>query len=219
MSGLADVDFVHLHNHSQFSVLQSTISIKDLVAVAAEQNMPAVALTDHANMMGAFHFVKAVNNHNKSLKEQHKVAEENGEEKSGKIIKPIIGCEFFVCEDHTDKTRKDNGYQIVLIAKNKNGYHNLARLSSHAFVDGFYYLPRIDKKLIEQYKDDLICLTGNLYGEVPSKVLNVGEHQAEEALIWWKQTFGDDLYIELMRHNQEDENRVNPVLIKFIEKA
>ncbi|WP_298898594.1 DNA polymerase III subunit alpha [uncultured Psychroserpens sp.] len=218
ISDLADVDFVHLHNHSQFSVLQSTISISDLVTEAAEHNMPAVALTDHANMMGAFHFVKAVNNHNKSVKAKHAEAEEKGETPTSKEIKPIIGCEFFVCEDHLDKTRKDNGYQIVLIAKNKNGYHNLAKLSSHAFVDGFYYLPRIDKKLIQQYKEDLICLTGNLYGEVPSKVLNIGENQAEDALVWWKQEFGEDLYVEVMRHNQEDENRVNPVLIKLAHK-
>ncbi|WP_452222307.1 DNA polymerase III subunit alpha [Lacinutrix salivirga] len=218
ISELAEVEFVHLHNHSQFSVLQSTISIPNLVAAAAEHNMPAVALTDHANMMGAFHFVKAVNNHNKAIKAKNTEAAEKGEPANLKEIKPIIGCEFFVCEDHADKTRKDNGYQIVLIAKNKNGYHNLAKLSSHAFVDGFYYLPRIDKKLIQQYKDDLICLTGNLYGEVPSKVLNVGENQAEEALLWWKEAFKDDLYIELMRHNQEDENRVNPVLIEFSKK-
>ncbi|WP_040280392.1 DNA polymerase III subunit alpha [Psychroserpens damuponensis] len=218
ISGLADVDFVHLHNHSQFSVLQSTISISDLVNVAGSHNMPAVALTDHANMMGAFHFVKAVNNYNKAVKPKIDEAKERGETTVLKEIKPIIGCEFFVCEDHTNKSRKDNGYQIVLIAKNKAGYHNLAKLSSHAFVDGFYYLPRIDKKLIQQYKENLICLTGNLYGEVPSKVLNVGENQAEEALLWWKQEFGDDLYIELMRHNQEDENRVNPVLIEFSKK-
>ncbi|PWI30775.1 DNA polymerase III subunit alpha [Flavobacteriaceae bacterium LYZ1037] len=215
---LADVEFVHLHNHSQFSVLQSTISIPDLVTAAAEQNMPAVALTDHANMMGAFHFVKAVNNHNKTIQAKNKQAIEEGVKPTLKEIKPILGCEFFVCEDHSDKSRKDNGYQIVLIAKNKNGYHNLAKLSSHAFVDGFYYLPRIDKKLIQQYKEDLIVLTGNLYGEVPSKVLNIGENQAEEALLWWKQEFGEDLYIELMRHNQEDENRVNPVLIEFSKK-
>lgn len=215
---LADAEFVHLHNHSQFSILQSTISIGDLVAAAAKEDMLAVALTDHGNMMGAFHFVQAVSNHNKSVKARHKEAEENGEEKKGKLIKPIVGCEFFVCEDHTDKNRKDNGYQIVLLAKNKKGYHNLAKLSSAAFTDGFYYVPRIDKKLIEQYKEDLICLTGNLYGEVPSKVLNIGENQAEEALIWWKDTFGDDLYIELMRHNQEDENRVNQVLIQFAQK-
>ncbi len=215
---LADIDFVHLHNHSQFSILQSTISIKDLVNAAAKENMPAVALTDHGNMMGAFHFVSAVGNHNKTVKAQHAEAEENGEEKKGQLITPIIGCEFFVCENHTDKTRKDNGYQIVLLAKNKKGYHNLAKLSSAAFTNGFYYVPRIDKQLIEQYKEDLICLTGNLYGEVPSKVLNFGENQAEEALLWWKDTFADDLYIELMRHNQEDENRVNPVLIQFAKK-
>ena len=217
-SQISEVDFVHLHNHSQFSILQSTISVKDLVAAAAKGNMPAVALTDHGNMMGAFHFVTAVSNHNKGVKAQHEQAEEAGLEKKGTIIKPIIGCEFFVCENHEDKTRKDNGYQIVLLAKNKKGYHNLAKLSSRAFTDGFYYLPRIDKKLIEHYKEDLICLTGNLYGEVPSKVLNVGENQAEEALLWWKETFQDDLYIELMRHDQEDENRVNPVLIQFAKK-
>jgi DNA polymerase-3 subunit alpha len=183
-SQIEDAEFMHLHNHSQYSILQSTISIKDLVAAAAKQGMPGVALTDHGNMMGAFHFVTAVSSHNKGVKAQHKAAEEAGLEKKGKIIKPIIGCEFYVCEDHKDKTRKDNGYQIVLMAKNKVGYHNLAKLSSAAFTDGFYYVPRIDKKLIEQYKGDLICLTGNLYGEVPSKVLNVGENQAEEALLW-----------------------------------
>ncbi|GGK22441.1 DNA-directed DNA polymerase [Yeosuana aromativorans] len=218
ISELADVDFVHLHNHSQFSVLQSTISVADLVTAAAEQGMPAVALTDHANMMGAFHFVKAVSNHNKSVKAKNDAAIEKGEKPTAKEIKPILGCEFFVCENHLDKSRKDNGYQIVLLAKNKKGYHNLAKLSSHAFVDGFYYLPRIDKELIQQYKEDLIVLTGNLYGEVPSKVLNVGESQAEEALLWWKEQFGDDLYIELMRHKQEDENRVNTVLVELSKK-
>ena len=218
IANLEAVNFTHLHNHSQFSVLQSTISIPDLVASAAEYNMSAVALTDHANMMGAFHFVNAVNKHNKSVKEKNAEAVEKGEPATLQEMKPIMGCEFFVCDDHLDKTRKDNGYQIVLIAKNKNGYHNLAKLSSHAFVNGFYYLPRIDKKLIEQYKEDLICLTGNLYGEVPSKVLNIGENQAEESLLWWKEQFGDDLYIELMRHNQDDENRVNPVLIGFSKK-
>ncbi len=218
VSDLKEVDFVHLHNHSQFSVLQSTISVTDLVAAAAQYNMPAVALTDHANMMGAFHFVKAVSNHNRVVKSKNEAAISKGETPTATEIKPILGCEFFVCEDHADKTRKDNGYQIVLLAKNKNGYHNIAKLSSLAFTDGFYYLPRIDKALIEKYKDDLIVLTGSLYGEVPSKILNIGENQAEEALLWWKDLFGDDLYIELMRHNQEDENRVNPVLIEFSKK-
>jgi len=215
ISGLVDVDFAHLHNHSQFSILQSTISIKKLVDTAVNREMPAVALTDHANMMGAFHFVKEVKNHNKSIKAKRAEAEKIGKLYTGKEIKPIIGCEFFVCEDHTNKSQKDYGYQIVMLAKNKNGYQNLAKMSSIAYTDGFYYVPRIDRKVVEQYKEDIIVLTGNLYGEVPSKVLNVGEKQAEEALLWWKAQFGDDLYIELMKHGQEDEDRTNPVLIKF----
>ena len=215
---LEDFDFVHLHNHSQFSILQSTISIKNLVASAAKYNMPAVALTDHGNMMGAFHFVKEVSFHNKAVKAKNEAAIANGELPIAKEIKPIIGCEFFVCDNHLDKSRKDNGYQIVLLAKNKKGYHNLAKLSSIAYTNGFYYVPRIDRKLIEKYKDDLIVLTGNLYGEVPSKVLNIGENQAEESLLWWKEQFQDDLYVEIMRHNQEDERRVNPTLINLANK-
>ncbi|MHA7056436.1 DNA polymerase III subunit alpha [Aquimarina sp. M1] len=218
IAALDSVNFAHLHNHTQFSVLQSTTSIPDLVKETAKHKMTAVAMTDHANMMGAFHFVSAVTNHNKNVKAANETAIENGEEPTGIEIKPIVGCEFFVCENHKDKSRKDNGYQIVLLAKNKNGYHNLAKMSSIGFVDGFYYLPRIDKEVIKQYKEDIIVLTGNLYGEVPSKVLNIGEKQAEEALLWWKEEFGDDLYIEIMRHNQEDENRVNQVLIDFSKK-
>ncbi|WP_103069530.1 DNA polymerase III subunit alpha [Aquimarina sediminis] len=218
IAALDEVGFAHLHNHTQFSVLQSTTSIPDLVKVAAQHKMNAVAMTDHANMMGAFHFVQGVANHNKSVKAANEEAIENGQEPEGVEIKPIVGCEFFVCENHTDKSRKDNGYQIVLLAKNKNGYHNLAKMSSTAFVNGFYYVPRIDKEVIKKYKEDIIVLTGNLYGEVPSKVLNIGEKQAEQALLWWHQEFGDDLYIEIMRHNQEDENRVNQVLIQFAKK-
>ncbi|WP_242092004.1 DNA polymerase III subunit alpha [Aestuariivivens sediminicola] len=218
VSELADVDFVHLHNHSQFSVLQSTMSVSELVGVAAANNMPAVALTDHANMMGAFHFINAVNRQNSLIKADIVEAEKKGEIVKKNRIKPIIGCEFFVCDNHLDKTRKDNGYQMVFLAKNKNGYHNLAKLSSHAFVDGFYYVPRIDKALVQKYKEDLIVLTGNLYGEIASKVLNVGEVQAEEALLWWKGEFGDDLYMEVMRHHQEDEDRVNPTLIQLAKR-
>ncbi|MDC1285442.1 DNA polymerase III subunit alpha [Flavobacteriaceae bacterium] len=192
--------FVHLHNHSQFSVLQATSKMSQMVSVAAENQMPAIAITDHANLMGAFHFIKAIGNHNKDAVEEAQ-------------IKPIVGCEFYVCEDHKDKTRRDDGYQVVFLAKNKKGYHNLAKMSSIAYVEGFYYVPRIDRAVVEMYKDDLIVLTGNLYGEVPSKILNLGNRQAEEALQWWHGMFGADLYVELMRHGQEDEKRVNEVLI------
>ncbi|MDB4635775.1 DNA polymerase III subunit alpha [Flavobacteriaceae bacterium] len=218
LAQLEDTAFVHLHNHSQFSVLQSTMSVKDLVAQAAKQNMPAVALTDHANLMGAFHFVKEVKGHNARIKQTHKEAEEAGTPKEGSIMTPIVGCEFFVCEDHTNKNVKDYGYQMVFLAKNKKGYHNLAKLSSIAYTKGFYYVPRIDKALVEQYKEDLIVLSGNMYGEVAAKILNTGETQAEEALLWWKDTFGPDFYVELMRHSQEDEDRVNQVLVPMAQK-
>ena len=215
---LIDTDFVHLHNHTQFSVLQSTISVAELVKAASQNKMPAVAITDHANLMGAFHFVRDILYHNKAAESKNAAAVANGEEATEVVMKPIVGCEFFVCEDHKDKTRKDNGYQIVFLAKNKKGYHNLAKLSSIAHTEGFYYVPRIDRSLIEMYKEDLIVLSGNLYGEIPNKILNLGENQAEEALIWWKQQFGSDLYIEVMRHNQEDENRVNTALISLARK-
>ncbi len=215
---LIDTDFVHLHNHTQFSVLQSTISIAALVKAAAQQKMPAVAMTDHANLMGAFHFVRDILYHNKAAETKNKEAIEKGEEPTEVSMKPIVGCEFFVCEDHKNKSVKDNGYQIVLLAKNKKGYHNLAKMSSIAHTEGFYYVPRIDRKVIQQYKEDIIVLSGNLYGEIPSKILNLGENQAEEALLWWKNEFNDDFYIEVMRHNQEDENRVNEVLIALARK-
>ncbi len=215
---ITDVQFVHLHNHTQFSVLQSTISVKDLVNAAVQNKMPAVAMTDHANLMGAFHFVRDIISHNKSAQAKNKQAEESGESPTETIVKPIVGCEFYVCDDLRDKSRKDNGYQIVFLAKTKKGYHNLAKLSSIAYTEGFYYVPRIDKKVIQEYKEDIIVLSGNLYGEIPSKVLNIGENQAEEALIWWKAQFGEDFYIELMRHNQEDENRVNASLITLAKK-
>ena len=215
---LIDTDFVHLHNHTQFSVLQSTISVAALVKAASQHKMPAVAMTDHANLMGAFHFVRDILYHNKAAEAKNKEAIEKGEEPTEVPMKPIVGCEFFVCEDHKNKSVKDNGYQIVLLAKTKKGYHNLAKMSSIGYTEGSYYVPRIDRKIIQQYKEDIIVLSGNLYGEIPNKILNMGENQAEEALLWWKQEFGEDFYIEVMRHNQEDENRVNEGLISLARK-
>jgi len=203
LAALESVQFSHLHNHTQFSVLQSTMQIGNIIKAAAKDNMPAVAMTDTANMMASFHFVSAILNHNKTAETP---------------MKPIVGCEFNICEDHKNKSVKDNGHQVVLLAKNKKGYHNLAKMSSIAFVDGFYYVPRIDREIVKKYKEDIIVLTGNLYGEVPSKILNLGEKQAEDALLWWKEEFKDDFYIELMRHNQQDETIVNETLLKFSKK-
>jgi DNA polymerase III subunit alpha len=215
---LAAAQFAHLHNHTQFSILQSTIDVAGLVKKAVSMDMPAVALTDTGNMMAAFHFEKAVSSYNKGIKAEREQALEIGEPYTKKELLPIIGCEFNVCRNHEDKSQKDNGYQIVLLAKNKKGYHNLVKLSSLAYTKGMYYVPRIDKQLIEKYKEDLIVLSGNLYGEIPNLILNVGESQAEEALLWWKGQFGSDFYLEIMRHGQENENRVNETLIRFSEK-
>ena len=163
----------------------------ELVSAAKEMGMLALAVTDHGNMMAAFQFVRACN-------------------KEG--IKPIVGAELNVCRDMHDKSVKDDGYPTVFLAKNKNGYHNLAKLASKAYTDGFYYVPRIDRALVEEYKDDLVVLTGGLFGEVPSLILNVGEAQAEEAFVFWKNLMGKDFYAELNRHGLEEEAVVNQVL-------
>ncbi|MFY7944523.1 MAG: PHP domain-containing protein, partial [Crocinitomicaceae bacterium] len=205
---LGNVTFAHLHNHSQYSILQSTAEVQKLVQKAIDLNMPAVALTDTGNMMAAFHFEKAASAYNDKVKEERKQAEEAGEPFSKKEILPIIGCEFNVCRNLEDKSQKDNGYQVVFLAKNKEGYQNLIKLASIAYTKGMYYVPRIDKEAIKKYKENLIVLSGNLYGEIPNLILNVGLNQAEEALLWWKEQFGEDFYLEVNRHGLEVEDRV-----------
>lgn len=212
-------DFAHLHCHSQFSVLQATIRIKNMVNRAVEFGMPAVALTDHANMFGTFHFVNEIEAANAGIADWNQKVEEGKE--SGPLKKPIkgiVGCEFYVTDNHLDRTRQNNGYQTVILAKNKKGYHNLAKLSSISYSAGFYYVPRIDKELLLQYKSDLIVTTGGPGGEIPSLILNVGEKQAEEAFAWYKENFGDDFYIELSDHGLESEKRVNEILLQFAKK-
>lgn len=199
---LAEYPFVHLHNHTQYSILQSTTKVKAIARQAAEFGMPAVAITDLGNMMGVFQFVQA--------------CETNG-------IKAIVGSELFVAEEYQrlqfTKDNPDRRFQQVLIAKNLDGYHNLAKLCSVGYIEGFYAgIPRVGREVIEQYKENLICTTGGLNGEVPYLILNVGEQQAEEAFKYWHQLFGDDFYVQLMRHGLEEEQRVNEVLLRFCDK-
>ena len=219
---LSQYPFAHLHNHSQFSVLQSTTKIKAMVDKAASMEMPAVALTDSSNLYGAFHFVDAIHKHpiNQEVVEYNKKVDkgEIDSELKKLPLKSIIGCELSICKDHKDHSVKDNGRGVVLLAKNKQGYHNLAKMSSIAFVDGFYYVPRIDKTVVGEYKEGLIALSGGLKGEISDLILSVGEKQAEEALLWWKEQFADDFYIELVRHGLEEEKRVNDTLIRFAKK-
>ncbi len=215
----ADVDFAHLHNHTQFSVLQATTGVSDLVNAAVENGHAGVAITDLGNLMGAFHFNKAVMN----VSGNREAYEHNIKVRSGEINEPlkeypfvgVIGCEFYVCEDRLDRTKKDDGYQIVILAKNKNGYHNLAKLSSEGMLNGFYYVPRIDKKVLLEHKDDLIVLSGGLRGEIQHLYLNVGEAQSRQALEWWLKHFGSDFYLELNRHGLEEEDHVNVQLLEY----
>ena len=194
--------FVHLHVHSQFSVLQATADVTEIVSKAKECEMPAVAMTDLGNMFGAFKFVRAA---------------------LGAGLKPIVGCEFFVAEERTKtkftKDNPDKRFRQVLIAKNKTGYHNLSKLSSLGYIEGLYGLyPRIDKDLIKEYSEGVIALSGSLSGEIPYLILNVGETQAEEALLWWKEIFGENFFLEINRHDLEDENHLNEVLVQMARK-
>ena len=194
--------FCHLHNHSQFSILQSTANVKKLVAKAHEMGMPAIAITDIGNMHGAFYAV--------------------GEgEKLG--IKVIIGAELYLTEDrHKQKFTKDNPdrrTRQVFLAKNQKGYHNLSKMCSYGYVDGYYAgYPRIDRELVVKYKENIIATTGGLGAEIPQLILNVGELQAEEAFQWWLEEFRDDFYIQLQRHGLEEEERVNEILLSWADK-
>ena len=224
MEQLKDVPFSHLHNKTQFSVLQSTIQVNNLIQKAVDDGMPAVAISDTGNMMAAFHFMETAFKHNSAIdKEINALKEEESEKEKEaalekKKILPIVGCEFHVCHNRNDKSYKDNGYQIPFLAKNKNGYQNLIQLCSAGFVEGFYYVPRIDQEIIQQYKDDVIVTTGGIYGQIPQMILNEGESKAEEAFLWWKNQFKDDFYIELFRHGLDEEDKVNSVLLQFAEK-
>ena len=201
-SVLADTPFSHLHCHSSYSVLQASCNLSDLIAKAKDDGMPAVALTDTGNMYAAYKFVR------EAIKND---------------VKPILGCELYLTEDHKirkfTKENPDRRSTLVFLAKDREGYHNLSKLSSQAFIDGLYAgCPRVDKELIQQYKEGLIVTTGGLSAEIPKLILNVGESQAEEAFKWWYEQFGDDFYVELMRHGLEEETHVNEVLLGFAKK-
>ena len=215
---LESYTFTHLHNHSQYSILQSTAKVSGIIEKAVEQGMHAIALTDSGNMMAAFHFEAAANKINKSIRDERAKAEEDGVPFTKKEILPIIGCEFNVCRDRNDKTQKDNGSKIVLLAKNKEGYQNLIKLASIAYTEGMYYVPRVDKNIIAEYKENLMVLSGGIQGEISNLLLNVGEKQAEEALSWWHNEFAADFYIELTRHGVEVESRLNPSLLRLARK-
>ncbi len=195
-------EFTHLHCHTQFSLLDGASSITGMMEKAQKDGMKAVALTDHGNMFGAFKFVAEASKYN---------------------LKPIIGCEFYLVENRHKKQftkeDKDHRYHQLMLAKNATGYKNLSKLSSLGYMEGLYSKwPRIDKALIEKYHEGLVVTSCCLAAEIPQAILNKGEAEAEELLKWWLNLFGEDFYIELQRHDLEEQKKVNEVLLRFAKK-
>jgi DNA polymerase-3 subunit alpha len=201
--------YSHLHVHTQFSLLDGAASIQALYKKAISNNMPAIAITDHGNMFGAFEFVS----------EAYKHKNEDGSLK----VKPIVGCEFYVVADRHrkvfSKEQKDERYHQVLLAKNKTGYQNLVKLTSLGYIEGMYSkYPRIDKGLIEKYREGLIATTCCIGAYVPQTILHDGEEKAEQEFKWWLDMFGEDYFIELQRHNLKEQEVINQILLKFSKK-
>ena len=190
-------DFIHLHVHSCYSILDGQASIPKMVEKAIADGMRGMALTDHGAMFGIKEFFDVVSKANKTRKE-----------KGLPLFKPIIGCEVYVAAHHKEDKDKEKGddvrYHLILLAKNQTGYHNLIRLVSRAWTDGMYYRPRTDRADLERYKEGLIVCSACLAGEVPKKIYNEDIAGAREAIEWYKRTFGDDYYLEIQRHQVTD---------------
>ena len=200
------MQFAHLHNHTQFSLLDGAAKIPSLYKKAVADGQKAIAITDHGNMFGVFQFVA-------------EAAKIKGN-KDGSIIKPIVGCEFYVVSDMSQKSftkeNRDVRHHQLLLAKNEMGYRNLVKLCSLGFTEGLYgKYPRVDKALIEKYHEGLIATTCCIGAEVPQTILRKGEDAGEKVFKWWLDLFGEDYYVELQRHNILDQHKVNEVLIKF----
>ncbi len=190
------MSYVPLHLHTEYSLLDGAIKIKELINFCKENDMPACAITDHGVMYGAIDFYKKAKSNN---------------------IKPILGCEFYVHNgDITEKDPNNNPtHHLVLLAKNKEGYKNLIKLVSIAHLEGFYYKPRINHELIEKHSEGLICLSACLGGEINSLVLRGKVEEAKETAQWYKNIFGEDYYIELQEHNLPEQKKANPILISI----
>ena len=201
--------FSHLHVHTQYSLLDGAAPISSLYKKAIKENMPAVAITDHGNMFGAFEFVS----------EAYKHKNDDGSLK----VKPVVGCEFYVVADRHRKSfskeQKDERYHQVFLAKNATGYQNLIKLTSLGYLEGMYSkYPRIDKNLILQYHEGLIATTCCIGAYVPQTILHDGEEKAEQEFKWWLDIFGEDYFIELQRHNMKEQEVINQTLLKFAKK-
>ncbi len=247
--------FIHLHVHTQYSLLDGQASIDALINKAYDDGMRAIAVTDHGNMFGIKEFFNKVNKKNgkvqgtikdlqKELKtlgaKEERTDEENArlaeipgllEKTQGDLFKPIIGCECYCARNHRlQKTEKEDrsGWHLIVLAKNMTGYKNLIKIVSQSWTEGFYGRPRIDKELLEQHREGLIVCSACLGGEIPQKIMHGNIHAAEEAVLWFKQLFGEDYYLELQRHEThradadqtvyKHQVEVNKVLIELAHK-
>ena len=196
------MQFSHLHNHSQFSLLDGASKISSMFKKAKADNMPAVAITDHGNMFGVFQFVAEAGKHG---------------------VKPIVGCEFYLVTDRHKqaftKEQKDKRYHQLFLAKNPEGYQNLVKLCSLGFMEGMYSkYPRIDKELVLKYHKGLIATTCCLGASVPQAILRSGEAEAEKEFKWWLDLFGEDYYVEVQNHHIPEQQTVNEVLLRLAKK-
>ena len=212
------MNFSHLHNHTQYSLLDGASNISKLYEKARADNMPAMAITDHGNMFGAFDFVAEAW---KKKKVVGKTPE--GKDIEEPVVKPVVGCEFYLVENRHkrqfSKDDKDIRYHQLLLAKDEIGYKNLVKLCSLGYIEGLYgKYPRIDKELVLKYHEGLIATTCCLAASVPRTILRKGEEEGEKEFKWWLDLFGDDYYIELQRHDIADQVKVNEVLMRFAAK-
>jgi DNA polymerase-3 subunit alpha len=210
--------FSHLHVHTQYSLLDGAAAVDGLYKKAIKDGMPALAITDHGNMFGAFDFVSQAWKNTKVVGK-----DANGKDITEPVVKPVVGCEFYVVRDRHAKSFtkdiKDERFHQVLLAKNKIGYQNLVKLTSLGFMEGMYSkYPRIDKELIEKYHEGLIATTCCIGAYVPQTILHHGEEKAEKEFKWWLDMFGDDYYIEIQRHNIKEQEIINQALLKFSKK-
>ncbi|WP_300231971.1 DNA polymerase III subunit alpha [uncultured Alistipes sp.] len=180
-------DFVHLHVHTQYSILDGAAAVKPLLKRAKALGMSALAITDHGNMYGVKNF--------------HDTAAELG-------IKPILGCEVYVVKNRFEKDKDEKaGDHLILLAKNLEGYHNLCKMVSYSFTEGFYYKPRVDKQLLRDYHEGLICCSACLGGELPQAIMRNDMAEAERVVQWFKGVFGEDYYLEMQLHPSGDPQK------------
>ncbi|SVB65760.1 uncharacterized protein METZ01_LOCUS218614, partial [marine metagenome] len=198
---MAQPEFVHLHVHSEFSMLDGACRLDKLLDRAVELKFPSLAITDHGVMHGAVDFYQA----------SHKAG-----------VKPIIGCEMYIAPGSrfdrkaNSRTGKDGYNHLLLLAENETGYKNLVRLTTAAHLEGFYYKPRIDKELLEEHKEGIIALSGCLASEIPQAIMRKDMDKARESLDWFKQVFGKErFYLELQNHGINEQTVVNRHLIPW----